>query len=467
MRHFALNYRFTALACLALAGGFLYAGRVPAVALGNIAQQSSLGQPLRVVIPVALNKGETLTTSCLKLIKDPEPGAPQLLTGRVSVERNAATTHVVVTTARAIDEPAMRLSLEAGCSGNVRRDYVLLLDPQGTPGDVVLASADINEFRNYGGAALPAVAAKRAQQPVMVASNTSSMSHEPVVRDTAPAARDTALAVRDIAPAKTTFTPILDPAAPAPVAQSRTQKPVAAPVQVAVATPTAPQREPVALTTVQPGGFISEAAASSFSRVSNTGSNPTPAPIANALPRTRTPAPEATLWTQTWPYGAVGLSLVAIALTAFAKRKRIAVPAWSAPTVLNGPKSSLDNTQANTFAHFPAMNEQLPPNKRAEMAYPTVSGDSTYDGSLDTLLEQIPASADPNVVNDNEVDEHTIRAAYATLASEGAVDIGADSILKAIAEAERELRMGRPEPKQAAMDKALDEDLLREPKLRK
>jgi hypothetical protein len=101
------------------------------------------------------------------------------------------------------------------------------------------------------------------------------------------------------------------------------------------------------------------------------------------------------------------------------------------------------------------------------MAYPTVSGDSTYDGSLDTLLEQVPESADPNVVNDNDVDEHTIRQAYATLASEGAVDIGTDSILKAIAEAERELRIGRPEPKQAAIDKALDDDLLREPKLRK
>ncbi len=458
MRHFAPTQRFLALACAALAGGFLHSGLASAVALGNIAQQSSLGQPLRVTIPVALSTGETLSTQCLKLVRDPEPGAPQLLTGRVSLERTAAATRVVVTTPRAIDEPAMRLSLEAGCSGIVRRDYVLLFDPQGTPGDIVLASADIDEFRNYRGAALPAVAAKRAQ-PVMVASNTSSVSHEPVVRDTSPA-------VHDIAPAKTTFTPIVDPAAPAPVAQSRTQKTVA-PVQVAVATPPAPQREPIAMTTVQPGGFISAAAASSFSAVSNTGSNPAPAAIANALPRTRAPAPEATLWTQTWPYGAVGLSLVAIALTAFAKRKRIAVPAWSAPTILNGPKSSMDNAQANTFAHFPAMSEQLPPNKRVELAYPTVSGDSTYDGSLDTLLEQIPESADPNVVNDNEVDEHTIRQAYATLANEGAVDIGTDSILKAIAEAERELRMGRPEPKQAAMDKALDEDLLREPKLRK
>jgi hypothetical protein len=461
MRHFASKHRFSTFACAALAGILVHPGLVSAVALGNIAQQSSLGQPLRVIIPVALNAGETLTTQCLKLVRNPEPGAPQLMAGRVSVERTATATRVVVTTPKAIDEPAMRLSLEAGCSGTVRREYALLLDPQGTPGDVILASADVDEFANYRGAALPAMASSHAPashraEPVMVAAaQTSPAVHEPVIRD--------------IAPSKTTFAPIAD-FAPAPVAQPRTQKPVApvpvASVQVAVATPPAPQREPVALTTMQTGGFIAEASASPLSRVSTGGSNPTAAPIANALPRSRAPVPEATLWMQTWPYGAIGLSLVAIALTAFAKRKRIAVPAWGAPTVLNHSKSDGPNS-ANTFAHFGAMTEPVAPGKRAEMAYPTVSGDSTYDGSLDTLLEQVPESADPNVVNDNDVDEHTIRQAYATLANEGAVDIGTDSILKAIAEAERELRIGRPEPKQAAIDKALDDDLLREPKLRK
>ena len=52
-------------------------------------------------------------------------------------------------------------------------------------------------------------------------------------------------------------------------------------------------------------------------------------------------------------------------------------------------------------------------------------------------------------------------------ANESAVDIGTDSILKAIARAERELHISPPEPAQAAIDKALDDDLMFEPKLKR
>src|ERR1700681_2076239 len=83
LRHFALNHRISSFACAALASALFQPGLVSAVALGNIALQSSLGQPLRVVIPVALSDGEILNSSCLKLVRDPAPGAPQLLTGRV------------------------------------------------------------------------------------------------------------------------------------------------------------------------------------------------------------------------------------------------------------------------------------------------------------------------------------------------------------------------------------------------
>ena len=132
MRHFALLQRISSFLCAALAGTLFHPGLVSAVALGNIALQSSLGQPLRVVIPVALSDGEILNSSCLKLVRDPVAGTPQLLTGRVSVERNAANTRLIVTTPRPVDEPALRLSLQAGCGDTMRRDYVLLLDPQGT-----------------------------------------------------------------------------------------------------------------------------------------------------------------------------------------------------------------------------------------------------------------------------------------------------------------------------------------------
>jgi hypothetical protein len=460
MRHFAPMHRFSSYACAALAGVLFHPGLASAVALGNIALQSSLGQPLRVVIPVALGRGEILNTSCLKLVRDAEPGTPQLLTGRVSVERNAASTRLVVTTPRAMDEPALRLTIEAGCGDTVRRDYVLLLDPQGIRSDAMVASADIDEFRNYVASAPPASTARRVQRiaaasvPASVPASVSAAS--PVASPVRPAA-----AVIDIAPARTTFVPI---AAPAPVALARTQKPVPpAPVIDAMVPPPAP-RELVALTTVKrPSGFIPEAAAASLSRVSTEGPNALTASPQTALLGTQAPAPEETLWTQTWPYAAILLSIVAIALTAFAKRRGAVVPAWGAPTVLNNSKSPMGNSgHANTFAHFGAMTEPAPPVQRRAMAYPTVAGDSTYDASLDTLLEQTPDDGiNLNMVDDNVIDEHTVRKAWATLATESAVDIGTDSILKAIAEAERDLRIGPPEPKQAAIDKALDDDLMR------
>jgi hypothetical protein len=41
--------------------------------------------------------------------------------------------------------------------------------------------------------------------------------------------------------------------------------------------------------------------------------------------------------------------------------------------------------------------------------------------------------------------------------------MGSDSILKAIAEAERDLQIGAPEPNQTALDNALDHDLMTVP----
>ena len=457
MRHFA-PMKFSTYACAALAGVLFHPGLASAVALGNIALQSTLGQPLRVVIPVALNSGENLNTSCLKLLRDSEAGTPQLLTGRVSVERNAAQTRLVVTTPRAVDEPALRVSLQAGCGNTVRRDYVLLLDPQGTGADATLASADIDQFRNYAGAASPTPAARRPQRVAAAATPAAAPAH---------------VAVADAAPARTSFTPIAG-FAPVAVAAARTQNVVpAAPVTAApvidAMVPHSVAREPVALSTVKsPSGFIPEAAASSLSRVSTESTNTLASPSAELL-RTQAPPAEATLWTQTWPYAAILLSVVAIALTAFAKRRGAIVPAWGAPTALDNSKSPMGSTgPANTFAHFGAMTEPAQVIPRAAMAYPTVSGDSTYDASLDTLLEQTQEDGiNLNMVNDNEIDEHTVRKAWATLATESAVDIGTDSILKAIAEAERELRIGSPEPKQAAIDKALDDDLLRVSKVRR
>jgi hypothetical protein len=291
-----------------------------------------------------------------------------------------------------------------------------------------VASADLDEFKNYIGAARPAAALRLAQRV--------AASPEP---SPAPAS----------VPAPTTFKPIYPPA---PVAVAKTQT-TAPPVMMLALME--PSREPVVLTTIQPSsGFISEAAAASFSRASAEGlnTNRLTASRPTALLRTRDEAPEATLWTQTWPYGAMLLSIGAVALTALVKRRRIVAPAWSASTAHNFSKSPMQTSAvANTFAHFDIMSEAAPKSLQ-QIAYPYAIEDPTEDESR--LLQAYEAGIDG-------IDEHVIRKAWSTVATESAIDIGTDSILKAIADAERDLHSSPPETSQAAIDKALDDDLMR------
>jgi hypothetical protein len=309
----------------------------------------------------------------------------------------------------------------------------LLIDPQGAASSTMLASADLDEFKNYAGARRPTAAARGAQRVAMTSSNSSSY---PVS-----------------APAPTTFKPIYPPE---PVAVAQTQK-------TALATPmvelTVTPREPVALTTIQPSsGFIAEAAAASLSPLSITRSNTTAASAPTAMLRTRDQAQEETLWTQSWPYGAVLLSIGAIALTAFVKRRAVA-PAWSASTVNDFSKSPmLTSAAANTFTNFGAMSDEVPTAQRQVTRQRAIEV-PIHEANLDALLEM------PEVEVDG-IDEDAIRKAWATLATESATDIGTDSILKAIEAAERDMRIRPPEPTQTAIDNALGDDLLRDLKLR-
>ncbi|MBA3504811.1 MAG: hypothetical protein H0T80_03410 [Betaproteobacteria bacterium] len=104
-----------------------------ALGLGEISEKSGLGQPLRVVVPVIAAAGETLADECFRLIPagDASRGdnAPSLLHGRITLQRTLAGARLVITTPRALAEPAVRLTLQAGCDRAIERQYTLLLDP--------------------------------------------------------------------------------------------------------------------------------------------------------------------------------------------------------------------------------------------------------------------------------------------------------------------------------------------------
>jgi hypothetical protein len=117
---------------------------LPALAagLGPVVQQSSLGQSLRVVIPVLLGPGEELASECFRLVaaeRDPD-GIPQALFGRAAFERTGESARLVVTHARPVQDPVLRLTIEVGCDKGVRREYTLLMDPPVI--DVPVAAAE-------------------------------------------------------------------------------------------------------------------------------------------------------------------------------------------------------------------------------------------------------------------------------------------------------------------------------------
>lgn len=143
-------------------------------------------------------------------------------------------------------------------------------------------------------------------------------------------------------------------------------------------------------------------------------------------------------------------------VTVLRRQRSQRAPTWSATSAHTFSKASRqDNASQNTFAHYTEMTEPAP----AAARKPVVNAESKREptittGELDTLL------------NEDLIDEEAIRKEWAAAASEHAVDIGTDSILKAIAVAEREMRIGTPPPAQVAIENALDEELLPTPKKR-
>ena len=102
------------LACLLTA---LAPVPVSAVGIGAITQQSALGQSLRVVVPLTLGEGEAVASECFRIAaaQQDADGIPQLLFGRVNVERSSAGTTLVITNPRPVNDPVVRLTIQAGC----------------------------------------------------------------------------------------------------------------------------------------------------------------------------------------------------------------------------------------------------------------------------------------------------------------------------------------------------------------
>ena len=102
-----------------------------ALGLGNLNLRSHLGEPLRAVVPVRLDAGETLEAACVRVsMRGADDGIPAIPGVIAGVDRAAnGGTLLLLNTRGAVNEPIARVTLDVGCVSPITRDFVMLIDP--------------------------------------------------------------------------------------------------------------------------------------------------------------------------------------------------------------------------------------------------------------------------------------------------------------------------------------------------
>ena len=133
MTHRSLQTRLRPCASSILTIAFTSACGVPAawaLSLGGEQVTSALGQPLRMAIPLLGSTADALDTSCYRVVSSSRSdGLPVVTQARVELQTNTNPPQLIVRSARAVDEPIVRITIEAGCDAPLRREYTLFLDP--------------------------------------------------------------------------------------------------------------------------------------------------------------------------------------------------------------------------------------------------------------------------------------------------------------------------------------------------
>ncbi len=96
--------------------------------LGPASIEGQLGQVLHVRVPVTGGGAAALRSGCVRLVGQARgDGAPVLSAAQLELVRSAEGTQILVTSLAPVDEPALRLVLEAGCETPLQREYSVLL----------------------------------------------------------------------------------------------------------------------------------------------------------------------------------------------------------------------------------------------------------------------------------------------------------------------------------------------------
>jgi hypothetical protein len=404
-----------ATATVLLLAALLLSSAAHALVLGEASAQSALGSPLRIVIPVTAEHGELLQADCFRYASAGGDGSAPIVTARVSLERVTAASRLVVTTAHAVSEPAIRFSILAECDGTTQRAYIVLLDP---PESTVTAAAMAKQAT-----ARESRQERLAPQPAAVRRNPgpAAASQTQVVR--APAAAEPAL-----------------PAPAMPPPPSLRERVAAAGVLVS-----SPFRQ-VAGTQMLPAAAA-----------------PLPSRVSPAVPSGTSPA-----------YILVaGLAIAGIiALGVLLARRRQAAPAipqWTRSASFSDTRSSFTDLSAapvtlpHTHSHAGATTTSgAPTTGRTKPNTSSRFADSSMRPSHPRTAQVDPSTIDTllDAIDSDFVEERAVREAFAAARSDVERELDGNAILRAIEAAERDMQLAPPAPAQSAIERALEDDLL-------
>ena len=123
----------------ALGVGLLLPTAAQALSFGTARLDSALGQPLDLRIPLLGDDVAELAGDCVRLLPASDSDVPTLNVGRVTIERDGLLTSLRVRGLEPMNEPALRVIVEAGCQRRMQREYVLLIDPPAVPAQAAAA----------------------------------------------------------------------------------------------------------------------------------------------------------------------------------------------------------------------------------------------------------------------------------------------------------------------------------------
>ena len=420
-------YRFLVAAVSALLlATLLVSSAAHGLMLGEASAQSALGSPLRVVIPITAKHGELLQAECFQFLSAGSDASASIVTARVSLERVAAAPRLVVTTTNAINDPAIRFSIQAECGGTTVRAYAVLLDPpeSGVPAAVTAKQATAREPRQERLAPQPAAV---RHSPGAVAPSQTQVVHVPAVPE------------REL-PA---------PVTPPPSLRERVASAgalVSSPFRQVVGTQALPSAAMPVPPHVQPTPYVQPAA-------------PSGASLGSML--------------------ATGLAIAGmIVLAVLLARRRQAppeIPQWTRSPSFSDTRSSFTDLAASpvtlphTHSHAGAVTLPGPATTgRTKTGAPSRFADSGPRSSRTTTAPVDPSTIDTllDAIDSDFVEERAVREAWAAARSDVEREMDGNAILQAIEEAERDMHLGAPAPAQSAIERALEDDLLQPPRPR-